>query len=771
MDKITNSFIEEFSTSFGYKEKPLMRQYELFANYCIVAKHMANATFSNSLQDVVDSPTYTDILFDGFAILLNGNIVSNQQEVDDIIESNTNVKVEFIAIETKAKIEDTKTANALTERIKKAFEQITEDKSIDDYADDSEVNLLQYIFTKSTSFCASVPPALYVYLVADQVAQNDAEACEKALSELNQIFCNKNAFSKIYTQVWSNQKLLDAYKKTKYSETIEIKLLETPMSFPKIEGAGDSYLAIVPFSEFKKLIIDENGMLKNSVFHDNIRAFQGDRPANIEMKKSLTKGAINEFIYKHNGVTVIASNVSYGSKELRFTDYQIVNGCQTCHVLYNNQSVPGIDELQLIVKAIGSKDKRLRNDVIMGTNSQTEVKREQLMALSEVQERIEDFYNSTKDYERLYYERRSKQYISENKVPQSKVITIPIEIYSFVSMFLGEPHNVTGYYSQVVDNVERSGKRVFSMDYMPDVYYTAGLAHYFVTRFLKESDIPSSYNCFKFHLMYAFRLLATDNVPMPNMTTPEIESYCKRVNEALSDKITRNELFCKAYDLVKRSLGHAPRRNDNMNKELTATLELNIKLLYSDINTDRQQNINIRERVESGESSYLRTYGLIQAVDSIVSLVDNSSSHICIHAGNLYSNEMNDEAVITSIRKFLNKGGSLSLLIYNYDETRIKSSPLFQMLAYMQSVSKRVVIKRTEDRSTLKVSGERMIFNLFLFDSKSERLELQDAFTNGRLWLNQPHTVSNYQEFYNKNFDSENATEVSLTELFNLNGL
>lgn len=765
MDRITNSFIEEFCTSFGFEIDNLMRKYELFTNYCIIAKHMVNTTFTNTLQDIVESNTYTDVRFDGFAVLLNGTLVSSQQEVDDILEINTNVKVEFIVIDTKSKIHGADVAQNLIENIKTAFIDILKEKDINEYADDGNQNLLQYILSKSTHFCATEPPVLYVYLVSDQANPEDAQICSDKLKEINEIFKGKGLFDKIITNIWSNQQLVGAYKKSKNNESISIKMTETPISLPKIDGAGDSYLAIVPFSEFKKLIIDENGAIKSSVFHDNIRAFQGDRPANVAMKKSLTEGTINEFIFKHNGITVIASSVTYGSMELRFFDYQIVNGCQTCHVLYNNRNVPGIDNLQLIVRAIGSTDKRLRNDIVMGTNSQTEVKREQLIALSEVQERIEDYYNSIREYERLYYERRSKQYISETKVPQNKVITIPIEIYSFVSMFLSEPHNVTGYYSQVVDNIEKSGKRVFSMDYKPDVYYTAGYTHYCLTKFLKEAHIPYNYVSLKYYIMYAFRLMATDNVAMPAMESDEIEAYCKKINATLSDKTTCWDLFYRAFDLIKSALGRTPQRNDNMSKALTSNVKNQIeKALEDNIPVD-----SMLKKLKSGGNYNFKTFGLHSAIESIIALTSCTKKIICIHAGNLYSNEMNDETVVQAFRRFLNLGGKLNLLVYNYDEEKTKDSPLFQMLAYMRSISKSIDIKRNEERICLSVGGERMLFNMFLFDGIHERLELQNQFTAGRIWINKGTQIASYQAFFDRNFKSPNSVEVDLVQIFNLN--
>lgn len=248
---------------------------------------------------------------------------------------------------------------------------------------------------------------------------------------------------------------------------------------------------MVSFCEFKKLLIADNGSIKTSIFHDNIRAFQGKTIVSKQMGETLKQGKFDQFIAMNNGITIIVSELKHtqGGK-LELVDYQIVNGCQTCHVLYNNRDLDGIGDLLLLVKIICSTDENVRNSVIMGTNSQIEVKREQLIALTGLQERIEDYYAKIRandnGLEPLYYERRSKQYVTETKVPQNKVITIPIEIMSFGAIFLSSPHYVSGYYSQIIENLKNKGRGIFSDAYRVDSYYTSGLMFYKLSQLLVE---------------------------------------------------------------------------------------------------------------------------------------------------------------------------------------------------------------------------------------------------------------------------------------------
>lgn len=57
----------------------------------------------------------------------------------------------------------------------------------------------------------------------------------------------------------------------------------------------------------------------------------------------------------NNGITIIAENVQITGTTAVLTDYQIVNGCQTSHVLYENRNLDGIEELLIPIKVIGTK--------------------------------------------------------------------------------------------------------------------------------------------------------------------------------------------------------------------------------------------------------------------------------------------------------------------------------------------------------------------------------------------------------------------------------
>src|SRR5262249_4070412 len=130
----------------------------------------------------------------------------------------------------------------------------------------------------------------------------------------------------------------------------------------------------------------------------------------------------------NNGVTVVARDVNKVGTRFRLRDYQIVNGCQTSHILHFNQDRLA-DSIFVPLKLIVTVDPDVTNQIIQATNRQTEVKLEAFESLAPFQKRLEESYlalSRTRE-EPLYYERRSKQY-EHLEVRRDRIISLATQI-------------------------------------------------------------------------------------------------------------------------------------------------------------------------------------------------------------------------------------------------------------------------------------------------------------------------------------------------------
>src|SRR5208282_5783675 len=97
-----------------------------------------------------------------------------------------------------------------------------------------------------------------------------------------------------------------------------------------------------------------------------------------------------------------------------------VNGCQTSYVLFENRDK--IDEVVVPVRLIASDDEDVIQSIVTATNQQTQLSREQLFAATEFPKRLEQFVQTYPGEQKLYYERRSRQY-DRLPIDKGKVIT------------------------------------------------------------------------------------------------------------------------------------------------------------------------------------------------------------------------------------------------------------------------------------------------------------------------------------------------------------
>ncbi|ABG53213.1 conserved hypothetical protein [Trichodesmium erythraeum IMS101] len=315
-----------------------------------------------------------------------------------------------------------------------------------------------------------------------------------------------------------------AYRKTKESVSTTINF-NNRITMPEINGISQAYIGLLPYKEFYKIVSDDEGNLL-SIFEDNVRDFQGENnDVNGGISTTLKHEGSEIFSVLNNGVTIVASSISPTGNQFTIKDYQIVNGCQTSNVLYNNCDSPNINNVNIPIKLIATTDDDVKTRITLATNNQTPIKKEQLASLTQFQRSLEQYYNSFSGESKIYYERRSKQYNSDNKVLKSRIITVPYQIKSFAGMFLDEPHNVTSYFGLIVRRLNEGKIQIFNNEHFPSPYYTSAFAYYKLETFFRKGLIDKSYRKVKFHILMLFRMCKKTELPPFN--SKKIDNYCE----------------------------------------------------------------------------------------------------------------------------------------------------------------------------------------------------------------------------------------------------
>lgn len=563
MDRIIESYIEDFKEEFNYDNTERNKLFEHFANYTIISKIYPD----RSSLDKINVGGNKNPGIDGLAIMTNNHLTTSEEEIDYFIQENDELKVEFNFIQAKTSSSfDMSGINTFTSSVKEFFRDgnLTFEDELLNLRD-----LKNYIYKNSIKMENS--PVLKMYYASTGKWNNDQNlntiinSCIKDLE-------STNLFSKIKFIPIDADKLKSLYREIKNKITKEIQF-DKHTILPKIVNVTESYLGIVPANELIKITSDDDGELIKTIFYDNVRDFQGYNKVNTGIRSTIQDNNFSDqFVLLNNGVTIVAKSLNKVGSAFKISEFQIVNGCQTSHVLHHLREII-TDNIQVPLKLIVTDNENTINDIIRATNSQTEVKNEAFEILKPFHKKLEEFYLTfQKDPgKRLFYERRSRQYFGA-KAKRDRVIGLPNQIASYIAMFLNEPHSTQRYFGELLNSYR---SRLFQENHSYYPYYTSGLGLSLLEDFFRENKLKSTSKRFKYHLLLMFRIhLAGEKVPINVSGNKQIEKHCMKVLEVLWDRNKAITLFKKLEEKLETALSQTTILNRNAHQTRAFTSEL-----------------------------------------------------------------------------------------------------------------------------------------------------------------------------------------------------
>jgi AIPR protein len=546
MDLVTQNLVNSFKKKQDFSDEiENSTLFEHFVNYCIVSKEYADEF---EVEDISVAGG-NDLQLDGIAVIVNGLLVNTVDEIDDLASTNKYIDSEFIFIQAKSgKNFDGAEISNMFYGVRELF---SESPALprNDLLSQKE-KILRHIYTKSSIFRRG-NPQLKIYYVTTGKWQDDDKLKARieneisTLEELN-IFRTLPEFQPI------DAKKLQQFFSQSQNTLSKTITFSKRVTLPPMSGVKESYLGYLPVSVYLSLITDEGSNLLRGLFYDNVRDFQGGNSVNQEIEQSLKSQAKETFVLLNNGVTIVADDLSVTGDSFNLTGFQIVNGCQTSHVLFNNRS--DIKEnIYIPIKLIVSPEDVLKNQITKATNRQTVVKLEELSALTDFQKTLEQYYNAIQEEHRLYYERRSQQYGSfldtEDSPEKIQIVTVSTQIRAFASMFLDRSHQASRYYGTLLKDVEN---RIFVNGHFLIAYYVSAYALFRIESLLRKKQLDSKYRAFKYHLLGILRMQIAGTL-MPLMTSNAFEKYCEKLRGELWDEakliLTINQA-CQVLDNV-----------------------------------------------------------------------------------------------------------------------------------------------------------------------------------------------------------------------------
>jgi hypothetical protein len=541
MDRITESLLSEFTAEHDLGALPQDRQFEHFAGYITVRRQHAE-TFDT--DDIVTG-SGGDTGIDAIAIILNGILITDAEAFEEHAARSNSLDVQFIFVQAER---SPSFDSAKIGQFQFGVLDFFKDKPVlvQNAAVKEAAAIMSAIYSKSSKFKRGNPSCRLFYVTTGRW-QNDPvlEARRSvAVADLQAT----GLFGEVEFQCIGADAIQKLYSQTKNAISREFLFNERTV-VPEIPGVSEAYLGFIPAPIFLSIVTDENREVIKSLFYDNVRDWEDYNPVNDEIRKTIQSDHKARFVLMNNGVTIIAQTIRPTGNRFYIEDFQIVNGCQTTHVLADQRTQID-DSVMIPLRLIGTQDEDVIRSIIHATNRQTEVKPEQFFALTDFAKKLELFFQTFSNGKKLFYERRAHQYDSTS-VEKTRIVTPGNLIRAFAATFLAEPHSTTRSYGALQDKV---GKEIFADGHRLEPYYVAAYTLYKLEYLFRNQRLAPEYKPARFHILLAVRLLANAaDLPKPN--SHEMERYCRVIMDILWDATKADELFVRAAQAVEMVAG------------------------------------------------------------------------------------------------------------------------------------------------------------------------------------------------------------------------
>ncbi len=211
-------------------------------------------------------------------------------------------------------------------------------------------------------------------------------------------------------------------------------------------------VGLVPIIDLVQMITkDEGQTIDEEIFNDNIRLY-------LKLKNSINKNIYdtalsdsNEtFWILNNGITIVCERCDMQnlkrSPEAHLINYQIVNGGQTMHALFDayNNNKDKLDDVLLLVRICSTSNLELSKLISETTNSQTPIKNRDLRSNDPIQKNLEENFLDMG----YYYERKKNQHQSK---PKEKRLDAQLLAQLFMAYYLDMPAQAKNKRAMIYD--------------------------------------------------------------------------------------------------------------------------------------------------------------------------------------------------------------------------------------------------------------------------------------------------------------------------------
>ena len=517
-------FIEQYCLGNLQDDKA----FEYYINFLIFSLHQND--FVSGKMELLESSTVGnggDCGIDGIGIKINDSFIESLDEVKSLINSKIKLTIQFVFIQSKFK--NSISASELLVFFRGVIDILSSDinRNMNDSIKEWR-EIIQFLLTDDSAILLwSESPSINLYY-ASLGNENGNKDIESYIDNFKKELDELNSFSNCSVMI------VDAKRLKKIIDNNEnnfetIMAFNDSIPFPEVDGVSNSVLIYTDSDELVKLLSVEKGVIRKSLFYDNVRAYQGDTSINQEIENTI-KTEPQKFILLNNGITLVCDNFNTANRKITIKNPQIVNGCQTCNVIFDYYTKNNIQNLKMpiSIKIIASKDDKIVNTIVRTTNRQNIVQPEVFEITREFHKELEHFFEIQNDSNELldiYYERRSRQYSNENISPQQRITLRQLTQLS-VAILFEAPHQSFLHESKILSDYKDILYKN-SHSYYP--YYVVSLMYCTLINQIKcNKHYNKRYRPFHHHLLLIYKLMIAGKMPSLDRDK-QVDSYFEKI--------------------------------------------------------------------------------------------------------------------------------------------------------------------------------------------------------------------------------------------------
>lgn len=507
LDVKFDQFIEDYNLGENSEETNWKR----FVNYQFYSQFQPGRldTDADLLDQIcVESSEFSEV--HGALFLLNDQILSEPQDVDDILQRDQKGLLELYFLTTG-------NTEILARQLEKLFYNLDVIEK-----DEKWMDILHYVMSRNIMLRWKDNPKLRVVIYSNEGGNDEWNFSDQFHNCFSEIDCIKIDKRRLRETVNSNE--------NSYRGEIECNALLNIVGGK--EELGNAFVICMSARELIGLMTNSDGLLRRNMFDDNVRDSQGQSAVNQEILATLREHP-DRFALYNNGITIVCKSARQENRKFILENPQIVNGCQTCNMIYHAyRDNVNLDGVQIIAKIVGSNKEDVTQGIVRGANRQNIVYEEAFETIRGFHKNLERYFenNQVSGYQKIYYERRSRQYADNIQIKPQQKISFCGLIRSMVTLFLNHvedsPRHEYPLLKKYKDNLF-----VDTHSCLP--YYLAAFLYLNVDILFREKKLPKELSSFKMHIMLLIKEMKGGL--SPDLGSDRIDQYCERLLASLKD--------------------------------------------------------------------------------------------------------------------------------------------------------------------------------------------------------------------------------------------